>query len=246
MIDLSGKVVIVTGAARGIGAAIATACGAAGAEVVAVDREEGDREEMAGGIVADLAQADAPGRVMAEALVRVGRVDGLVNAAGITTRASFVDADLARFEALMAVNLRAPFFLMAALIAHLRGRNAPGAIVNIQSVNAHCGAADLAIYAASKGGLQTLTKNAAQAHMADRIRVNGINLGWVATETERALQDGANGAGWLDAQGARMPLGRFVTAQECAAQALWLLSDASAPLTGACIDLEQRVVGAPC
>jgi NAD(P)-dependent dehydrogenase (short-subunit alcohol dehydrogenase family) len=76
---------------------------------------------------------------------------------------------------------------MAGAIADMRRRGAPGAIVNIQSVNAHCGAPDLAIYAATKGALQTLTKNAAHAHLADRIRVNGINLGWVDTETERHL-----------------------------------------------------------
>jgi len=241
VIELSGKVVLVTGAARGIGAAIAAACRAAGAEVVAVDRDP----VPGGGIEADLAQADAPARVMAAALARAGRVDALVNAAGVTARASFLDADAGRFDALIAVNLRAPFFLMSELIRQLTGRSAPGEIVNIQSMNVHCGAADLAIYAASKAGLQTLTKNAAQAHMADRIRVNGINLGWVATETERALQDAIHGPGWLDAQAAGMPLGRMVSAPDCAAQAVWLLSDASAPLTGANIDLEQRVAGAP-
>lgn len=240
MTDLSGKVVIVTGAARGIGAAIASLCAAAGADVLSVDRDT-----VPGGIVADLSEAEAPARVMAEALARAGHVDALVNAAGITTRASFLDADAARFDALVAVNLRAPFFLMSEMIRHLTGRKAPGAIVNIQSMNAHCGAADLAIYAATKGGLQTLTKNAAQAHMADSIRVNGINLGWVATETERALQDSLHGPGWLDAQALAMPLGRMVSARECAAQAVWLLSDASAPLSGANIDLEQRVAGAP-
>lgn len=237
MSDLAGKVVLVTGAAQGIGAAISAACKAAGAEVIAVDRVA-----VRDGIVADLAEPDAPARVMAEAVDRFGRVDGLVNAAGITTRASFVDADLARFDAIMAVNLRAPFFLMSSLIEHLRGRNAPGGIVNIQSMNAHCGVSELAIYAASKGGLQTLTKNAAQAHMADRIRVNGVNLGWVATETERALH-ADKGSDWLDAQAAKQPLGRLITAQECAAQAVWLLSDASAPMSGVCLDLEQWVAG---
>lgn len=239
MNDLVGKVVLVTGAARGIGAAIAVACEAAGARVARVDCIA-----LEDGIVADLAKADAPERVVAEAVLRFGRVDGLANAAGITTRASFVDADVVRFDAVMAVNLRAPFFLMASLIAHWRGRDAPGSIVNIQSMNAHCGAADLAIYAASKGGLQVLTKNAAQAHMADRIRVNGINLGWVATETERALH-ADKGEGWLDAQAEAQPLGRFVGARDCAAQAVWMLSDASAPMSGVNLDLEQWVAGAP-
>lgn len=239
MIDLTGKVILITGAARGIGAAISGACKAAGAQVIGVDRDA-----VHEGITENLSDPAAPARVMAKALDRFGHVDGLVNSAGLTTRASFMDADVARFDAVMAVNLRAPFFLMAEVIAHLRGRLASGSIVNIQSMNAHCGATDLAIYSASKAGLQALTKNAAHAHMADRIRVNGINLGWVATETERALH-ASKGAGWLDMEAAKQPLGRLVTQEECAAQAVWMLSDASVPMTGVSIDLEQWVTGAP-
>lgn len=239
-ISLADKVVLVTGAAQGIGAAIAVGCRAAGAEVIGVDRAA-----LPDGITVDLAEPDAPARAMAEALARTGRLDGLVNAAGITTRASFIDADVARFDALVAVNLRAPFFLMSEVIAHLRGRKAPGGIVNIQSMNAHCGAADLAIYAATKAGLQTLTKNAAQHHGADRIRVNGVNLGWVDTPSERVLHEAEQGPGWLDAQGAARPLGRLITADECAAQVVWMLSDASAPMSGVNLDLEQWVAGAP-
>lgn len=239
MSDLTGKTILVTGAARGIGAAIAEAGRAAGADVIGVDRDPCD------GIVADLSEPEAPGRVMAEAIARSGHVDGLVNAAGLTTRSSFEDADITRFDMLVAVNMRAPFFLMSGLIQHLRSRGAPGGIANIQSMNAHCGNQDLAIYAATKGALQTLTKNAAQHHLADRIRVNGINLGWVATETETALHAASKGPDWLVTQAAAQPLGRLLTPEECAAQTVWMLSDASAPMTGACLDLEQWVAGAP-
>ena len=238
MTELTGKTFLVTGAARGIGAAISEACVAAGARVIGVDLDP-----VPGGVVCDLSEAHAPSDAMARALDQAGALDGLVNAAGVTTRASFLDADVARFDHVMAVNLRAPFLLMSEMIQHLRARNAPGSIVNIQSMNAHCGASDLAIYAASKGGLQTLTRNAAQAHMADRIRVNGINLGWVATETERALHLG-KGPDWLDTQAARQPLGRLVTEEECAAHAVWMLSDGSAPMSGVSVDLEQWVSGA--
>jgi NAD(P)-dependent dehydrogenase (short-subunit alcohol dehydrogenase family) len=251
-VTLAGRVLIVTGAARGIGAAIATEAAIAGAEgLVLVDRHP------IGATLAcpvetvrcDLADPEAPDRVIDAARARFGRIDGLVNAAGLTDRASFTEgASVALWNRLFSVNTRAPFFLMAGAIADMRRRGAPGAIVNIQSVNAHCGAPDLAIYAATKGALQTLTKNAANAHMADRIRVNGINLGWVATESERHMHAVTLGKGpeWLVAQAAAMPLGRFVTEEECARLAVFLLSPASDPMSGVCLDLEQKVTGAPC
>jgi NAD(P)-dependent dehydrogenase (short-subunit alcohol dehydrogenase family) len=249
MITLRGKIVLVTGAARGIGAAI-TSLLAQSAEALALT----DLDEFAHDfpcptkiISADLSDPDAPARVIAETLSQFGRIDGLVNAAGLTTRGSFLDPDPVLFDRLFAVNTRAPYLLMAGAIADMRARKAAGSIVNIQSMNAHCGAPDLAVYSATKGALQTLTKNAANAHMADRIRVNGINLGWVDTETERHLHDITfdKGKGWLAAQGAKLPLGRFVSADDAARLATYLLSDTSIPMTGTAVDLEQTVVGAP-
>jgi NAD(P)-dependent dehydrogenase (short-subunit alcohol dehydrogenase family) len=248
---LDGQIVVITGAARGIGAAIAARAAASGAEgLVLVDRDPvtADPACSAEVLTTDLALPEAPDAVIEAALSRFGRIDGLVNCAGLTTRASFTEgATVELWNRLFSVNARAPFFLMAGAIADARARKAPGTIVNIQSVNAHCGAPDLAIYAATKGALQTLTKNAANAHMADRIRANGINLGWVATESERHLHAVTleKGPDWLTEQGRRQPLGRFVTEDECARLAVFLLSPASAPLTGACIDLEQKVTGAP-
>lgn len=249
-VSLDGKIILVTGAARGIGAAIARELSKSGAEGLAlVDKTaiHADLKTAVEEINADLADATTPELIVARALARFGRVDGLVNAAGLTTRASFTDADPALWDQLMAVNARAPFFLMAGAIRDMQGRSARGSIVNIQSMNAHCGAPDLAVYATTKGALQTMTKNAANAHLADRIRVNGINLGWVDTETERELHDVTlgKGHGWLAGEGAKQPLGRFVSEEEAARLAVYLLSDASAPMTGTSIDLEQTVVGAP-
>ena len=141
---------------------------------------------------------------------------------------------------------RAGFLLMQAAIADTRARGAGGTIVNILSMNAHCGIPELAIYAATKGAMVTLTKNAAHAHMADRIRVNGINLGWVATAAERRMQAEVmgRGPGWEAEAAEGLPLGRLVTAEECARLAVFLLSDASVPMSGAVIDLEQKVAGA--
>jgi NAD(P)-dependent dehydrogenase (short-subunit alcohol dehydrogenase family) len=180
------------------------------------------------------------------ALERFGRVDALVNSAGLTDRGSVADADLRLWERLYAVNARAPFFLMQRLVNHLRGRGAPGSIVNILSVHAHGGAPELAVYASTKAALAGLTKNAAHAHRFDRIRVNGVNVGWVDTPAERHMQAVTLGKGerWLADAAASMPFRRLLTADDVARLALFLLSDASEPMTGALVDQAQLVFGA--
>jgi len=254
-LDLAGKMIVVTGAASGIGRAVAllaSRCGAAG--VLLTDRDapgcratEAEMADHAAVHVADLEHPSAPAAIADAAIAHFGRIDGLVNAAGLTTRASLATGTEADWETLFAVNARAPFFLMQAAVGDMRARGAPGAIVNILSINAHCGLPDLAIYAATKGALLTLTKNAANAHMADHIRVNGINLGWALTEAEHRMQAGTLGQGetWAEAAAARLPLGRLILPEEAARHAVWLLSDASAPMSGIAYDLEQKVLGAP-
>lgn len=254
-LGLGRQVVLVTGAASGIGAAIARMLAAEGVGgLVLTDRNPAALERTAKAIdpttaetvVADLADTATLQVIAATALARFGRIDGLVNAAGLTTRGSFETGSAAIWDELFAVNSRAGFLLMQAAISDMKRRGAGGAIVNILSMNAHCGIPELAIYAASKGAMLTLTKNAAHAHMADRIRINGINLGWVATEGERRMQADVlgRGDGWLEAAAAAQPLGRLVTAEECARLVAFLLSDASAPMSGAIIDFEQKVAGA--
>jgi len=253
-LGLGRQAVIVTGAASGIGAAIARMLSAEGVGgLILTDRDAGglarvasDLQGPVGTVVADLADSAAAGAIAAAAVARFGRIDGLVNAAGLTTRGSFVTGNAEIWDQLFAVNARAGFLLMQAAIADMTRRGVGGAIVNILSMNAHCGIPELAIYAGTKGAMATLTKNAAHAHMADRIRVNGINLGWVATEAEDRIQAETlgKGAGWQDAAAAALPLGRLVTAEECARLAVFLLSEASIPMTGAILDFEQKVAGA--
>jgi NAD(P)-dependent dehydrogenase (short-subunit alcohol dehydrogenase family) len=258
IVGLTGKVVLVTGAASGIGAAIARLAAASGpAGLMLTDMDAHGLARTASDVaatgaavatfLADLASPAAPGDIIAAAIARFGRIDALVNCAGLTTRAALTDATPALWETLFAVNARAPFFLMQAAVRDMLARRAPGSIVNILSVNAHVGLPELSVYAATKGAMQTLTKNAANAHLSDRIRVNGINLGWVATEAEDHMQSVTlgKGPGWQAEAAARLPLGRLVTADEAARVALYLLSDASVPLTGSATDLEQHVYGAP-
>ncbi len=254
---LKNNVLIITGAAKGIGRAVAREAAAQGVrEMLVTDRDQAGLmslvEELSGvarveTFVADLAEASACADVAVIARAAFGRIDGLVNAAGITNRASFIDGTAREFDNIFAVNTRAPFLLMGEAIRDMRARGAGGGIVNIQSINAYCGAPDLAIYASSKGALQTLTKNAANAHLHDGIRVNGINLGWALTESEHETQTNSLGQAqdWAEQAGHGLPIGRLLKPEEAARVAIFMLSPASFPMTGVSVDLEQSVLGAP-
>ena len=254
---MKGRVALVTGATQGIGLAIAASAARDGAESVVIVGRDARKApaaveaiESAGApcafVEADLQRPYAPDMIFDFALERFGRVDALVNSAGLTDRGALVGADPALWERLYAVNARAPFFLMQRLVNHLRGRHAPGAIVNILSMHAHGGAPSLAVYGSTKAARAALTKNAAHAHRFERIRANAINVGWVDTPTERQMQAETLGRGelWLNEESAKQPFGRLLNPDDVARLALFLLGSASEPMTGVVIDQEQFVIGA--
>lgn len=256
--DLKGKFVLVTGGAQGIGGAAATRAaewGAAGVAICGRDAAKGAAAVAAlralGAeslfVAADLAEADAPARVLDACQQAFGRLDGLVNAAALTDRGGLLDATPDFIDRMFAVNTRAPLLLMQGAARMMRRDGVAGSIVNILSMNAHCGAPDLAVYSASKGAMATLTRNAANALLPDRIRVNGINLGWADTPAERVLQTriSPDGAAWLDVASAARPFGRLINVDEVADLAAFLLSRHSGMMTGTLLDYEQKVVGAP-
>lgn len=257
-LSLSGKSILITGGTQGLGAAVAEEAAAQQAARIAIagrNREKGekvaDKLSEYGTAVrffeADLSDIEIQTRLVGEVVDWAGGIDGLVNCAGRTDRASFVDGTPDQWNALFSLNAQAPFFLMQAFIRHRLQAGGNGSVVNILSMNAHCGHPDLAIYAATKGALSTLTKNAANAHLSDGIRVNGINMGWAPTDAEIDMQANVlgNGDGWLEEAEQSAPLGRLLTPAEVARLCIYLLSDYSGLQTGTLVDLEQHVVGAP-
>lgn len=255
--DLRGKVVVITGGTQGIGGAAALRCaewGAAGLVLAARDPAKGAEAVKAVSalgaravfVPVDLARADAAQTIIAACEDNFGRIDGLVNAAALTDRAGVLDATPEFIDRMMAVNVRSPLLLIQGGVRMMQRDKIEGSIVNVLSMNAHCGAPDLAVYSASKGALSTLTRNAANSFLKDRIRVNGINLGWADTPNERALQSRIHpdGAQWLEKASAQRPFGRLINGDELADLIAFLLSRHSGMMTGTLLDYEQRVIGA--
>lgn len=255
---MKGKIAVVTGGTQGLGAAIATLFaerGAAGivtcgrneakghAKVEAIAAATGAKVHF---VQADLGKTEDCARVIAEADRLYGRIDVLVNAAGDTSRGTILDTPPETFDAIFAVNTRAPFFLMQGAIKVMRREGTQGAIVNISSMSAMGGQPFIAAYCASKGALDTLTRNTAYALLRNRIRVNGLNIGWMASEGEDRIQREHHGAdpNWLEAAAARQPTGRLLDPAEVARAVAFLSTDESGMMTGATITFDQGIWGA--
>ncbi len=254
--SLDGKVVVVTGGTQGLGEGIArhlAELGVAGVAICGRDRDRGaavrDAIEAAGCaaeyVAADLAREDDCREVVAAADARFGRIDGLVNAAGMTDRGTLDDTSVELWDTMFAVNARAPFILTQEAVRVMKRERRGGAIVNITSVSMHCGQSFLTAYSASKAALATLTKNVAHALAADRIRCNALNIGWMDTPNEHAVQKAMGQPDdWLALAESEQPFGRLIKPLDVARMTGFLLGDGAAMMTGALVDFDQRVVGA--
>ena len=174
-----------------------------------------------------------------------GRIDCLVNSGALTSRGTLLDTTPELFDSHIAVNLRGPFFAMQAAVRDMVARSAPGTIVNVISSSELGGQPYLAPYVAAKAGLAGLTRNAANAHRWDRIRINGLDIGWTDTEGEDAIQRRFHGAGddWRERAARSVPMGKLGQPDEIADFVVFLLSDRSGVVTGSVIDWDQRVFG---
>ena len=251
-----GKAYVVTGGSQGIGGAVALALAgadAAGIVICGRNREKGaamakaveDAGTACEYIAADLADADDCRKPVPACMRRFGRVDGLLNAAGLTERGTIEDTTVELWDRMFAVNTRAPFILIQDVVKAMKQGKIEGSIVNIITMSSHGGQPNLTPYSASKGALSVLTKNVAHALRYERIRVNGVNMGWADTPNEHAVQM-AEGkpADWLDAAEAAQPFGRLIKPDDIARLCLFLLGPQSGLMTGSLIDYDQMVIGA--
>ncbi|WP_274650916.1 SDR family NAD(P)-dependent oxidoreductase [Paenibacillus humicola] len=241
---LAGKTVIVTGGTKGIGKGIAEMCAVEGANVTVSGLDEseglqvvrelkeklGAKAVFAGG---DISQEETCRRIVDDTVQAFGRVDGLVNNAGIYPRSSLLNTTEELFDAVFAVNIKGAFFLCKYAVASMI-ETGGGSIVHIGSTHGYKGGKDLSPYAISKGALLTLSRHIASNYSRDKVRSNWITVGWVASEGEIELHErmGKGREELIAFANSRIPSGRMQTPEDMAYGAVYLLSDESSQVTG--------------
>lgn len=243
---LKNKTIIITGSTSGIGKAIAEKVVQEGGQVLIHGIVESEGKELVTKLganaklcIADLKELAAPEKIVSATIDNFGKIDGLVNNAAIFPRDNLQQLTLDSYNDTMLVNLQSALFLIKAAFPYLKKQ--AGSILNIGSINAYSGESTLLAYSISKGGMQTMTRNLANALGTDRVRVNQINPGWILTEREYRdqIKKGLP-EGWPEKLGKdNIPFGKMSTPEQLANAAIYWLGDESKPFTGAVIELEQ-------
>jgi NAD(P)-dependent dehydrogenase (short-subunit alcohol dehydrogenase family) len=248
------RIALITGGKQGMGFAAAKTFLQSGfGGVMLLDRNGGKLNEAADRlrtlgrvetIQGDLIDITLPARAVAATVAAFGRLDVVVNSAGNTERCGLDDTTPEAFERLFGVNTRAPYFMMQEAVKVMRPQGS-GTIINVSSMLAHGGPPNLTTYAASKAALNIMTRSAANLVKRDGIRIFAINLGWVNSEGEHALQTGFHGmpGDWAGDIGRRMPAGRLIVPEDVAGLFAYLVSPSAQMMTGAIIDYEQMPAG---
>ena len=243
---LKNKSIIVTGSTTGIGEATARRIVAEGGQVLihgrdaergeAIKRELGDAAAFHAD---DIADPEAPQRIVNAAITAFGKIDGLVNNAAWIIRSNIHTTDVALFDRTMAINVRAPFLMIKAALPHLIKTR--GSVINIGSINAYTGEANQFAYSVSKGALMTLSRNLADSLGPQGVRVTHFNVGWVLSPNEYRLKISEGlPEGWDKMLGKDVaPTGQLTKPEEIANHAAFWLSDLSRPTSGSVIELEQ-------
>jgi NAD(P)-dependent dehydrogenase (short-subunit alcohol dehydrogenase family) len=244
---LKDQHILITGSTTGIGEFMARRFVQEGAKVILhgrdAERAAKLRKELGEDVTAfvqgDLGDAQFADQLAADAVAAFGRVDALVNNAALTTRSRLEETDAAFFDRIISVNTRAPLLLIRALLPELK--RTEGAVLNIGSVLAHCGQANLLAYSVSKGGLMTMTRNLADAYGPAKVRFNQLNVGWTLTENEYKVKMGDGlPADWPDhIPEYANPSGRLIQPEEIATASVYWVSRESAPISGTVAELEQ-------
>jgi len=244
---------LVVGGTQGLGLAIAARLRAEGCTRLVItgrDRTKGAAAAETVGakfLPLDLGDTDAAIRnVDAAADAMGGRVTALAVAGALTDRGSILDTTPDLWDRMMVANARSPFFAIQRVAQRAIADRHRASVVNVLSMVVHCGQSFLAPYSASKAALANVTRNAAQALRQHRIRVNGINCGWMDTPGEDAVQRRYHGAGddWLARAEAAQPFGTLVKPAHVAQLAAFMLGPASGVMTGSIVDFDQNVAGA--
>ena len=243
---LKDKVVIITGATSGIGKALAVRAVAEGAKILVhgIEKDDGQKvvEQLgksASLCIADLSDPDSPQKIVDSAIVAFGKIDAVVNNAAIVERNNLSQLTLGAFTKTITVNLQSALFLIKAAFPYLK--KSEGCVLNIGSINAYSGESSLLAYSISKAGMQTMTRNLANAHGTDKVRINLINPGWILTDREYVDQvKKGMPEGWPEKLGKdNIPSGVMSTPEQLATACIYWLGDESIPFTGSIVDLEQ-------